>query len=943
MNWFWARSLRTKLLLASLLVQTLVLVLLVANNLRISQASLLEQARVRNAELSILLNSALAAPLAERDYLTLREILSEIRQGEGVVYLVLSDARGTRVAAAGWKSDEPLPRSQQEIDFSRGREGVLDLAIPIRLAGRDYGSLAYGLSLEHFVRTRDHLLQQSLLIGGAGIALALVLLSGVAYFLTRHLSRLTEASARAVQGDLNIRLPVEAEDEVGVLTRTFNRMAEAVQARIEELSASEARFHAIADYTYAWESWFDARGQLIWVNPSVDRTIGYTPEECLAMKDFPVCLAAPGDADALRHALHAAQQGRGERFECRLRHREGRLVWVAMYSQTIFSATQENLGVRTSMLDITQRREAEMALQVALVDLKVADESRRQYLTGLEEERARLLALLGAMNLGILFVTADNQVKYYNTMFLRIWMIAEDKNLTGKSATEVLEYSGNELARPDHFSRHLLAVLETHEMSSTYEITMSDGRVVTQLSYPVRDADNRFIGRLWVYEDVTRERQTAEQLIYLAERDALTGLYNRRRFEDELGRFLKESDRHQRQGALLFFDLDEFKYINDTFGHRAGDSVLIRVAGEVGALTRKNEIFSRLGGDEFGVLMPDATEADAEQLAERIVRAVSQIPFRLEGQNFRLTTSLGIAHYPKNAGNAEELIAHADAAMYQAKETGKNAWSVYRPERDASREMITRLSWNDRIARAFEKDLLRLHFQGVYHAASGQLSHLEVLIRMVDESDPTRLIMPGHFIAYAEKSGKILDIDRWVLRESIARLGRTPTMPPLAVNISGRSFDQPTLPHFIAEELQRQGVAPQRLLVELTETSAVSDLQDAERFIEALRKTGCITCLDDFGSGFASFAYLKHLKADVLKIDGLFIRDLPNDRDNQVFVKSIVDVARGLGKRTVAEFVENEETLAMLQRFGVDMVQGYHLDKPQEKHPALLAGLPATS
>lgn len=941
MNWFWARTLRTKLLLASLLVQTLVLALMVANNLHISQTSLLEQARVRNAELTILFNSALAAPLAERDYLTLREILSEMQQGEGVVYMVLIDSAGVRVAAAGWNRDDTLPQPLKEIDFGRGRLGVLDLAIPIRLAGRDYGTLAYGVSMRHFSHTRDRLLQQSLLIGGVGIVLSFLLLSVLAYFLTRHLSRLTEASARAVAGDFTVRLPVQAEDEVGVLTRSFNRMAEAVQSRIEELSASEARFHAIADYTYGWESWFDAQGQLIWINPSVIRLTGYKPEECLAMKDFPVCLAAPGDAHALQHALQAAQQGRGERFEFRLRHRDGHLLRVAMYSQSIFSAQQENLGVRTSMLDITKRHEAETALQVALVDLKVADESRRQYLTGLEEERARLVALLGAMNLGILFVTADNQVKYYNAMFLRIWMISDELELTGKSANEVLEYSSNELARPDHFSRHLLDVLETHEISSTYEITMSDGRVVTQLSYPVRDVDNRFIGRLWVYEDVTRERQTAEQLIYLAERDALTGLYNRRRFEDELGRFLKESDRHQRQGALLFFDLDEFKYINDTFGHRAGDSVLIRVAGEVGALTRKNEIFSRLGGDEFGVLMPDATEVDAERLAERIVRAVSQIPFRLEGQNFRLTTSLGIAHYPKDSGDAEELIAHADSAMYQAKETGKNAWSVYRPERDASREMITRLSWNDRIARAFEKDLLRLHFQGVYHADSGLLSHLEVLIRMVDETEPSRLIMPGHFIPYAEKSGKILDIDRWVLRESIALLGRAPRMPPLAVNISGRSFDQPTLPHFIAEELQRQGVAPERLLVELTETSAVSDLQDAERFIEALRKTGCITCLDDFGSGFASFAYLKHLKADVLKIDGLFIRDLPNDRDNQVFVKSIVDVARGLGKRTVAEFVENEETLVMLRHFGVDMVQGYHLDMPQEKHPALTgAGLP---
>ncbi len=633
---------------------------------------------------------------------------------------------------------------------------------------------------------------------------------------------------------------------------------------------------------------------------------------------MPIALAERNELGRLARAFDAMVAERDQQRALQLRH-----------ARELQGEVDERRLAETRVRDLNQ------ALEKRVSELKVADDSRRQHLNGLEEERARLLALLGAMNLGIMFVTADNQVKYYNPTFLRIWMIPEDLELVGHSANEVLDYSSNELSRPDHFSRHLLDVLETHEVSSSYEITMSDGRVVTQLSYPVRDADGRFIGRLWVYEDVTRERQTAEQLIYLAERDALTGLFNRRRFEDELGRFLKESERHQRQGALLFFDLDEFKYINDTFGHRAGDSVLIRVAGEVGALTRKNEIFSRLGGDEFAVLMPDASETDAERLAERIVRAVSQIPFRLEGQNFRLTTSLGIAHYPKDAGGAEELIAHADAAMYQAKETGKNAWCSYRPERDASREMITRLTWNDRIARAFEQDLFRLHYQGIYHASGGGLSHLEALIRMVDETDPTRLIMPGHFIAYAEKSGKILEIDRWVVKHGIAMLAASPQVPALAINISGRSFDQPDFPLYIAQQLQQQGVAAHRLIVELTETSAVSDLQDAERFIEALRRTGCSTCLDDFGTGFASFAYLKHLKADVLKIDGLFIRDLPNERDNQVFVKSIVDVARGLGKRTVAEFVEDEETLRMLRQMGVDMVQGYYLDKPQERHPAL--------
>jgi len=252
--------------------------------------------------------------------------------------------------------------------------------------------------------------------------------------------------------------------------------------------------------------------------------------------------------------------------------------------------------------------------------------------------------------------------------------------------------------------------------------------------------------------------------------------------------------------------------------------------------------------------------------------------------------------------------------------------------------MVQRLSWNDRITRALENGWFELHFQGIYHAAGRTLAHLEALVRMRDPDDPGKLLMPGHFIPIAEKSGKILDIDRWVIRSCVELLASSPRIPSIAVNISARSFDEPSLPGFIADLLQQHGVAPLRLLIELTETAAVSDMQDAQRFIESLRKTGCPVCLDDFGTGFSSFAYLKHLNADVLKIDGLFIRDLPNDRDNQIFVKAIVDVARGMHKTTVAEFVESQEILEMLIAFGVDLVQGYHLDIPRADHPALLSG-----
>ncbi len=317
------------------------------------------------------------------------------------------------------------------------------------------------------------------------------------------------------------------------------------------------------------------------------------------------------------------------------------------------------------------------------------------------------------------------------------------------------------------------------------------------------------------------------------------------------------------------------------------------------------------------------------------MRAIAQIPFRFEGQNLRLTTSLGIAYYPTHAADADDLVARADIAMYQAKSAGKNTWRVFRADEEADSEMRARLSWSERISNAIDKNLFQLHFQGVYQASDSSLSHLEALIRMIDERDPGQLIMPGHFIPLAEKSGRILDIDRWVIREVVRRLAGNSAMPAIAVNLSGRSLSEPDLPQFIGDELRTAQVDPRRLIVEITETAAVSDLHDAQRMIEALHQLGCGVYLDDFGVGFASFAYLKHLNVDTIKIDGIFIRDLPNDPDNQVFVQAMVSVALGLGKSVLAEYVEDGKTLALLRTYGIDLVQGYFLDRPVADHPAL--------
>ncbi len=552
-----------------------------------------------------------------------------------------------------------------------------------------------------------------------------------------------------------------------------------------------------------------------------------------------------------------------------------------------------------------------------------------------QHEQGRMAALLSAMSIGILFEDRDSRIQYVNPAFKGMWAIPETVSLTGQPVAEVLQHSTHRFARPDHASRYVLRVLDTHEISERFEIDLFDGRILTQISYPVSAGDGRIIGRLWIYADVTHERQTAAQLLYLAQRDPLTGLYNRHRFQERLEQVIATSSRMGTRFALLYFDLDEFKYINDTFGHGAGDRVLVRMAGEIAHLVRSSEIFARLGGDEFAVLTQLQPEDDLNALPKRIVSTVAAIPLRFRGSNLRLTASIGVAVFPDHGETAEDLIAHADTAMYQAKRQGKNTWFVYDPTRDLSGAMATRLTWNHRIGQALEENGLELHFQGIYRAADGALSHLEALIRMRDRSAPERLIMPNLFIPHAEKSGQIVEIDRWVIRRSIELLKAHSRLPALAVNVSGRSVDEPSLPQFIRAQLEEQGVDPRRLIVELTETAAVSDVQDAQHFIETLQRSGCRVALDDFGSGFSTFAYLKHLAVEMLKIDGLFISDLPNNPDNQAFVRAMAEIARGLHKVTIAEFVEDQATLEMVRDMGIGFVQGYHIDRPSADHPAL--------
>ncbi|HWI53930.1 MAG TPA: EAL domain-containing protein [Symbiobacteriaceae bacterium] len=431
-------------------------------------------------------------------------------------------------------------------------------------------------------------------------------------------------------------------------------------------------------------------------------------------------------------------------------------------------------------------------------------------------------------------------------------------------------------------------------------------------------------------QDITERKSYEKQLMHLASYDPLTDLFNRRRFQEELERQLLLVMRRGGRGALMFIDLDQFKYVNDTLGHQAGDEFLRSVATILRhQLRRGADTVARLGGDEFAVILPDVTGPQACEAADRILGKLRQHVLVLAGQSISGTASIGIALFPEHGTCAADLLARADFAMYQAKDGGRNRHYCFQPDSDAVGQASIKLRWEQRIRQALEADRMMLFSQPIWSLRENRTSHYELLLRMQGEHG--EIIAPGEFLPVAERFGLIHAIDRWVVRQAIriiageAQLGRRLVVE---VNLSGLAFADSDLLPLIRSELAETGIDSSCLILEITETAAIADLDQARRFVATLRDLGCRFAIDDFGSGFASFAYLKHLPVDYLKIDGSFIENLIRDPVDQHLVKGMVEVARGLGKQTIAEFVGDYETLQMLRSFGVDYAQGYYIGRP---------------
>jgi diguanylate cyclase (GGDEF)-like protein/PAS domain S-box-containing protein len=501
--------------------------------------------------------------------------------------------------------------------------------------------------------------------------------------------------------------------------------------------------------------------------------------------------------------------------------------------------------------------------------------------------------------------------------------------IVGMRREDVLARPTSAITHPDEREGELeragrLIEGEVSEVSVEKRILRGDGetRWVQVRSAPL--GDGTFVTMM---QDVTEARRAQNELEHLATHDALTGLPNRRAFEDALDAALAGVQRHGDHAAVVTLDIDNFKHVNDTFGHAIGDELLLAVAEALERRVRATDNLGRLGGDEFGVVLARADADASHAVTLDLLAAVREATVSVNGHKVRVTASAGLrALQPGDAREAGEILSEADMAMYDAKERGRDRLSVLglqQPER-----VRARIGWSERIREALEgtaETHFVLHEQPIVRLSDGVTDRSELLIRLVTADGEVH--PPGAFLGVAARYGQVQAIDRWVVARAVRLLAERPGHT-FEVNLAGESIDDPAVIDAIANEVRGAAIDPSCLIFEVTETSAIADLERARELAGTLTDLGCGFALDDFGAGFASFAWLKHLPLDTIKIDGQFIRELATSQADQIFVRAIVSVARGLGKETVAEFVEDAETLALLAKLGVDRAQGYHVGRP---------------
>lgn len=626
-------------------------------------------------------------------------------------------------------------------------------------------------------------------------------------------------------------------------------------------------------------------------------------------------LVHPDDIARVQTLMREHLEGNTPFFESvhRMKHQNGEWRWMKSRAKALLDDNGRLLRLLGVEVDITERKLYEDALFR-------------------EKESAQIT--LQSIGDGVITTDADNIVEYINPVAEELtgWKVDD---ASGRPIDEIFRGFHEETCEP--LENPLTVSIRRDRAIKSVRPTLlirRDGNelYIESTASPIRDGKGSVTGGVLVFHDVSESRELNRRLSYHASHDILTGLVNRRELENRLERALKSARARETSYALLYLDLDQFKMVNDSCGHSAGDALL----GQLGALLKSKirwrDTLARLGGDEFGVLLESCSLDEAMNTAETLRVAIGEYKFVWEGRNFRLGVSIGVVPITADNESVATMLSAADSACAAAKEAGRNRIHSFQENDIDLMRRRREMQWAARINNALEEDRFELFRQTIKPLQTEEDgAHYEILVRMRDESGD--IISPGLFIEAAERYGITPNIDRWVIRSAfrwlVSEADERERLTMCSINLSGLSLaDEKFLP-FVIEQFKMSGLDATKICFEITETAAIASYAQANRFINALKELGCMFALDDFGTGLSSFGYLKHFPVDFLKIDGSFVKEILHDPIDREMVRSINEIGHLTGKRTIAEFAENEEIITMLRGMGIDYAQGYGVSEPE--------------
>jgi len=673
----------------------------------------------------------------------------------------------------------------------------------------------------------------------------------------------------------------------------------AQKAAEEKLARAEQEFRAVIEQSGDMLSRHDDGGRYVYVSPRCTQITGYTPDQLIGHR--PHEFVHPEDRPRVEQASREARRTGDADVEHRLIRPDGSSAWVHALLHSRRDEQGRVVEEVVAVRDVCERKEQEARLREA------TDRFEQAF------ERAPI---------GMALVGLDGAWLKVNRALCQITGYAEGELLARRFA-DITHPDDLEAGRAQ-FEECLAGKREAYTLEKRY--VRADGRAIwtAQSTSVIRDQAGQPLHFVSQIQDVTERREFEQRLSYLADHDSLTNLYNRRRFEAELERQVAHARRYGDPAALVVLDLDHFKYLNDALGHKVGDRLIRHVGTVLKQRLRRFDILARPGGDEFAVILAQVDSELARRLAAEFVARIEQHPFTYDGHRYVLSASAGVVALDQGTASAEDALVSADIALYDAKHQGRNRIAVFSSE--TRRDVLAGLTWSQLLQDAFAHNHFILHAQPIVSLKTGETIMHELLIRMTGQDD--ELIPPNRFLPAARHFGYMPQIDRWVITQA-ARLAADQPGRCLTVNLAANTIAEPGLVAFITTTLADAGTDPADLIFELSEADVIANLDHARSACERLRALGARIALDDFGSGFSGFSYLKAMQVDLLKIDGQFVKELASNRVDQLIIEAILHVGKGMGLPTVAEYVTDEPVRQLLREMGATYGQGFHLGKPE--------------